>query len=282
VSNIIIKTLHSNEEFEGVVELQKIVWKLSDYQDCVPPHLLLAVSISGGAVLGAYDNNILVGMGFLMTGYSQEEGLYYHSHFLGIHPDWQHKGVGLMLKKAQYEKAVSMGVKKITWTFDPLLGPNAQLNIRKLGAIVRQYKLNFYGETKSVNNPMVGIPSDRFWVEWLIDTPRVINRMNGTYVFKDISVLSARQVNTVRCDDSGFQQMQSFDKYPDENNIFIEIPEDFQKIFDKDIDRAIDWRLKTRELFQYYFKEGFAAVDFQTIQTIEGNKNIYLLSKTIE
>ena len=35
------------------------------------------------------------------------------------------------------------------WTFDPLEIKNAFLNIHKLGAIVREYRANFYGVSSS-------------------------------------------------------------------------------------------------------------------------------------
>ena len=282
MSTIIIKTLHSNEEFEEFIKLQRIVWNYNDYRDCVPTHMLLAVSQSGGVILGAYDNDKLVGMGFLMVGYLHKDGLYYHSHFVGIHPDYQHKGIGMMIKKAQYDKALSMGVNKITWTYDPLLGPNAQLNIRKLGAIVRNYKLNVYGETKSTTKPDASIPSDRFWVEWLINTPRVKQRIEGNYPSVDLSYLDIKQVNEVEHTIAGFKKMVTFAKYPEEKNVFIEIPFDFQAIFDTDIELALDWRLKSREMFQYYFSAGFVVVDFQTIRDDSGHKNIYRLTTRIE
>ena len=51
---------------------------------------------------------------------------------LGIHPDYQLKGIGKLLKDEQRKIAKEMGYKLITWTFDPLESRNAYLNVSKL------------------------------------------------------------------------------------------------------------------------------------------------------
>ena len=57
------------------------------------------------------------------------------------------------------------------WTFDPVEIKNAFLNIHKLGAIVRSYRVNFYGVSSS--RLQGGLPTDRFVAEWYLDSPRV-------------------------------------------------------------------------------------------------------------
>ena len=55
------------------------------------------------------------------------------------------------------------------WTFDPLEIKNAYLNIHKLGAIVRSYRVNFYGVSSS--RLQGGLPTDRLVAEWHLDSP---------------------------------------------------------------------------------------------------------------
>ncbi len=57
------------------------------------------------------------------------------------------------------------------WTFDPLEIKNAFLNIHRLGAISREYRVDFYGVSSS--RLQGGLPTDRLLAEWELDSPRV-------------------------------------------------------------------------------------------------------------
>ena len=65
----------------------------------------------------------------------------------------------------------------------------------------------------------------------------------------------------------------------DDKVIYIEIPEDFQSIFNSDKKRALDWRLKTRELFTDCFAAGYSIVDFLRLTSDKESRNIYVLEK---
>src|SRR5260370_13621384 len=47
----------------------------------------------------------------------------------------------------------SEGRKFIKWTFEPMRGRNAHFNLNRLGVVVRDYAVNFYG-TDYVTNPV--------------------------------------------------------------------------------------------------------------------------------
>lgn len=53
------------------------------------------------------------------------------------------------------------------WTFDPLIRRNAHVNLVKLGATVRAYHPDFYGELADVING--SDRTDRFEVGWRLD-----------------------------------------------------------------------------------------------------------------
>ena len=53
---------------------------------------------------------------------------------------------GARLKLRQREDALARGIDLIEWTFDPLEMKNAYFNIERLGAIVRRYVRNQYGD----------------------------------------------------------------------------------------------------------------------------------------
>ena len=71
----------------------------------------------------------------------------------------------------QRREALSRGIRHMEWTFDPLEIKNAFLNIHRLGAISREYRVDFYGVSSS--RLQGGLPTDRLLAEWELDSPRV-------------------------------------------------------------------------------------------------------------
>ncbi len=96
---------------------------------------------------------------------------YLHSHMLAVSPSHRNRGLGAQLKWEQRREALSRGICHMEWTFDPLQIKNAFLNIHRLGAISREYRVNFYGVSSS--RLQGGLPTDRLLAEWELDTPRV-------------------------------------------------------------------------------------------------------------
>jgi predicted GNAT superfamily acetyltransferase len=95
---------------------------------------------------------------------------------LGVHPEYRDHGVGFALKRAQWQMVRHQGLDRITWTFDPLLSRNANLNISKLGAVCNTYLRNVYGELRDELNS--GLPTDRFQVDWWVNSQRVNHRLS--------------------------------------------------------------------------------------------------------
>lgn len=118
----------------------------------------------GGCLLAGYEGEQLVAMTFGFLG-----GDYLVSHIAAVHPEFQGRGLGEQLKRAQFEWARQRGLRRITWTFDPLQGPNARLNLVKLGAWGARYYVDFYGQLDDQLN--CGQPTDRLEVDWWIEPP---------------------------------------------------------------------------------------------------------------
>ena len=274
--DITIRELHTNEEYFEIIELQKIIWRLHNYNDCIPNHIYMAVMEIGGLVLGAFIEKKMVGFVMVMVGYTKIKDVHHHSHILGVHPDFAHLNIGYLLKKAHYKSAKSKGIKLVTWTYDPLQGPNANLNIAKLGGVVRNYKVNYYGEVMGESDLVSGIPSDRFWVEWHIQTDFVAKCINKQS--KKSGKLSEYSIiNEVKTDETGLERMIGFAK-PGSSRIAIQIPNDFQSMFDQNNKLAINWRKKTREIFLECFSSGYTVTGFDRNK----NGNYYLLEKDFE
>ncbi len=276
MSDIEIKKLSGLAEYAQLMELQKSVWMLDDYGDCLPEHVMIALKDIGGLTLGAFNGDRIIGFMIAIPGYDEEHGFYHRSHILGIEQEYRSQNIAYKIKKVHRNHAVEMGVSKIDWTYDPLLGPNASLNIAKLGGIVRTYKLNEYGENMGGSKMVSGVPSDRFLCEWFINSERVKERMSGRYK-KPVVELNTDNFLLMN-DTEGVGRSQAFNLLnpdPSGDVIIIEIPGNYQDIFDNSKENAFDWRTKTRELFRKCFSAGFMVADFVKKE----DRNFYILKK---
>ena len=282
-----LRLITDPEEFEAVYELQRIVWP-GDETDAIPIHLLIASIRNGGLVIGAYAEeecvkDKLVGFVFGFPGfYTTPDGprLLHCSHNLGVHPDVRDQGLGFKLKRAQWQMVRHQGIDRITWTYDPLLSRNANLNIAKLGAVCNKYVINYYGEMH--DNLNAGLPTDRFQVDWWVNTPRVNQRLSrharrkldaahffeaGAQVINPSGVrpdglpvpIAPTMPMALQTGKSSNQAHASLDLPA---FVLVEIPTDIlmMKVVDQSL--AMQWRLHIRDLFPKLFEQGYLVTDF--------------------
>ncbi len=162
-------------EFEQCIQLQQAVWGDSD-RELVPQHIFVVAAKTGGQIFGAYDGEELVGYLLGMVGLRDGVG-YIHSHMAGVLPAYQNCGIGRKLKLAQRDEAMARGIALIEWTFDPLKLRNAYFNLVRLGAVVRKYLPDVYGNVSSHLD--AGRPTDRLLAEWWIESARVQKILAG-------------------------------------------------------------------------------------------------------
>lgn len=279
-----IRSLDTMEDMMMVEALQAEVWPGSE-ADVVPGHILITLAHNGGVLLGAFDGERLVGfvLGFLGVDSDSPERvamarLKHCSHMLGVHPDYQGRGVGFQLKLAQRLEVHRQGIRLITWTYDPLQSPNANLNIRKLGGVVHMYLPEAYGTMRDGLNQ--GLPSDRFLVEWWVTSPRVVTRIEGTRPPLDLAhflAAGALKVNPATLDESGLLHPAESLQDIEGNLVLVEIPPDFNVVKAKDMGLALHWRNHTRVLFQGLFSRGYLVSDFVHLQGERYPRSYYVL-----
>lgn len=170
-----IQPLTDLEHMDEAVELQRTIWGYRDL-DMESRALLVISSRFIGQLLGAFDETRLIGVALAFFATSGSE-VRLHSHRVGVLDEYQNHGIGRMLKLAQREDALHRGIKVIQWTFDPLQERNAYFNLEKLGGIARHYIPNLYGITSSPLHG--GLPTDRFLIEWDLESPRVLQILGG-------------------------------------------------------------------------------------------------------
>jgi predicted GNAT superfamily acetyltransferase len=165
------------EDFDQCIQLERAVWNDDDI-GIMPVRLYLLSKACNAPTIGAFDKSgRLVGFVHTMLALVGRHAVY-HSHLAAVVEELRHKEIGFRMKMAQRERAMEAGVPLIIWTFDPLQSRNAHLNINKLGAVVRRYEVNYYGEGHSrVFDP--GVPSDRIFAEWWVSSPHVKSVLMG-------------------------------------------------------------------------------------------------------
>jgi predicted GNAT superfamily acetyltransferase len=167
---ISVRNLEDQAGFGDAVRLQQEIWGFADV-DLLPVRLFVVATKVGGQAMGAYDGGNMAGFLLAIPGIKPDGKEYLHSHMLGVLPEYRNAGVGRLLKLAQRTDAVARGIDLVEWTFDPLETKNAYFNIVRLGAIVRRYLPNQYGNSSSRLH--AGLPTDRLVAEWYIRSPRV-------------------------------------------------------------------------------------------------------------
>ncbi len=271
----VIRILERPVEIAAVEALQREVWPGSE-TDIVPLHLLVTAARHGGLLLGAFDGDRLVGFVFGFAGLDiRPDGPRprHCSHMMGVHPEYRNQGVGFSLKRAQWQMVRHQGLELITWTYDPLLGQNANLNIAKLGAVCNQYLREVYGQMRDGLN--AGLPSDRLLVQLWVNSPRVIHRL-GKRPRRQLDLAhyfqaGAQVLNPTSLDESGIPLpaaaeplLRITEESPDEAPLLlmVEIPADFYKLRAEAPQLAREWRQHSRTLFERLFALGYLVTDF--------------------
>jgi predicted GNAT superfamily acetyltransferase len=215
-----VRPLRSMQDFDACVELQRDVWGFGQ-GEVVPSNLLHVVEYVGGIAAGAFDAaGSLLGFVFGVSGVRDGEIVHW-SHMLAVRETDRNSGLGRTLKEYQRAALASAGVRRIFWSFDPLMAKNAHFNINRLGARVVEYVPDMYGVTTSPLH--LGLPTDRLIV--------------------------AIETKAEAMPDS---RLASSDE------LLIEVPMDITAITAESLAVARNWRLSVRDQFKMALAAGYA------------------------
>jgi len=171
-----IGPISTREEFESAVELQKAIWGFAEV-DLMPVRAFIVATKIGGQAFGAFHGGRMIGFSLAIPGIKSGPKSYLHSQMVGVLPEYVNRGIGRTIKLAQREDAQKRRIDLIEWTFDPLALKNAYFNIEKLGAVIRRYVFNEYGDSSSHLHG--GLPTDRCTAEWWVESDRVQAALDG-------------------------------------------------------------------------------------------------------
>ncbi|WP_245418405.1 GNAT family N-acetyltransferase [Cohaesibacter intestini] len=219
-------------ELSGIAEMQRSeAFQIEAWGEGEKPDnadILMALQSEGGLVAGAFRGEEM--LGFLLGFPTVTPGLQ-HSHRLAVKSNLRGLGLGAKLKWFQRDWCLARGVTTVRWTYDPLRAVNAGLNIGVLGAVVRDYHVDYYGAMPGMN---AGLPSDRVMAIWQLDSDRVRDRVEA----------------------DGATMLQQ--EIPQE----VHIPRDIDALLAEDPEAALAQRLRVRAALQKAFNAGRQIVGF--------------------
>jgi len=246
-----IRELATIEDMQAAEQIQLSVWGRDTYPH--PKEVLIPVEHEGGLLAGAFGpDGAMVGLVFQFPTRDPAIG---HSQILAVKDAWRGQGIGRRLKWFQRSWCLEHGITCLHWTVDPLRAANAELNIRRLGGISVTYYLEYYGPMQGID---AGAPTDRLMVEWRLSSQRVEALADHTPpdegfpgVQEGLSVVNGRPVLR----DVHFRG----------EPLLVRLPDDFICLAQVDPGLALDWRIKTRNLFLQAFELGYVVSGFTRV-----------------
>lgn len=178
----------------------------------------------------------------------------HHSQLLAVMEEWRGKGIGTKLKWFQRDWCLSRGINHVRWTVDPLRAANAVLNIRHLGGVSSNYFIDFYGQMQGID---AGVPTDRLLLDWFLDSKRVADRESGVVIEEPYENVQPVLIVT---GDSLSEPLLDLN-FP---RVMVPLPANFIQLSKTYPEKALEWRLKTREIFQHYFSRKYQIIGFSS------------------
>jgi predicted GNAT superfamily acetyltransferase len=272
---ITIRDLESIAELRAVEQLQRDVWGFADL-DIVPSSHLRAAQSAGGILIGAFDGERLIGFVYGFIGLEHGQ-LTVHSHMLAVRPEYQGRNVGFLLKRAQRERALERGIRRITWTFDPLQARNAYFNFAKLGVYADRYEVDFYGEASS-SALHQGLGTDRLWVSWPIASARVVERLergargSAPTAWRQWPIANPGSAVSESPAERDLAEIIRGEPF------LVEIPLDINALKRRNLEAARRWRQSVQRAFLHAFAAGYIAQEFFRVE--DEGRGFYLLTRT--
>jgi predicted GNAT superfamily acetyltransferase len=241
-----------------LVDLQRQTWGLPP-EDVVPANLLAVLPETGGSVLVAYraDAGFTADgwLGFAIAAGARDGVLV--SHMLGVRDQLRGRfDLGWRLKAIQGHAALLAGHHAATWTFDPMRGANARLNLEKLGARADAFTVDKYGVLRS---RLYGedVPTDRLTARWDLTDPATADRLHRVHVGRNVgptpeAVATNPEATAQNLDEIAAAQPP---------RLRYRIPGDVDRLAQHSPQDANRWRREMRTVFSALLTTRVAATD---------------------
>lgn len=264
---VVIRDCATLDEYLECVAIQEETWGRA-FSERVPAAILRVCQHVGGVTAAAFDaNGHMLGFVFGITGVDNGD-LVHWSDMLAVRPEARGRHLGERLKQYQRRKVCALGVRRIMWTFDPLVSRNAHFNINRLGALPVEYADNMYGTTRSALHGT--LPTDRFIVAWDCTSPVPDGTADGV-VPSEIPLLNPVSNGTPTLASVG-----------DVARVRVQIPVDVQPIIQQQPVLAARWRDITRRTIGERMASGYRVIAFVRVDDAGRGENLpyYVLART--
>lgn len=245
-AGVVVRSVHGAAEVRAVSELLARVWGTPTDTSPAPRNVLSAIADTDGYVAGAWLDGELVGASFGVT-YLDTDGPALRSQVTGtVRP---RHGIGEALKRHQRAWAAEQGMRRITWTFDPLVRSNAHFNLDRLGARIVRFVPDFYG---SLDDGLNGADeTDRCVVSWEVATDEQAVPVVSS---ADLLADGSHRV-LLGVDADGAPHL--FDHLG--AGVLVATPDDIVAMRQTQPDLAVRWRRAVRRAFSVAFDAGLEA-----------------------
>jgi chorismate synthase len=240
VSRTVLRPLRELADFAAAQRLARRVWGFEDLQ--TPSTFdLQVVGHVGGLTAGAFVGGELAGF---VHGLPRTDLGFacHHSHLLAVAPEHRGRGLSVRLKMFQRRWCLDRGIRRVTWTYDPLLVANARLNLVRLRARARVFLPNVYGNLGGLYG---ALPTDRFEVLWSLDSAEV-----------------ARAARGIAPEPAGVESLPLAGprRLPRAPRLAVEIPAGAPRLYAEDPAGARRARRRLRAVAEALFARGYEAV----------------------
>jgi predicted GNAT superfamily acetyltransferase len=257
-----IREVHDLSDIRAVSELFDRVWGSKAGDPLMAPGMLRAMTHAGNYAAAAFVpgtpqtpgvNGTMIGAvtGFMGT---DTDGPYLHSHILGVSDGHRGGHIGFALKQHQRAWVLANGMRKVTWTFDPLVRKNAFFNVQKLGAAADEYLVRFYGTMHDDIN--AGDDTDRLLIAWDVDSDHVERAAAGKLDEPNVAVLR-EQGASVALDENGTVDPDGWNGV-----VLCATPDDIVELRHRDPDGARVWRAALRDTLGKAMDDGYRVTGF--------------------
>ena len=275
---IAVKPLHTLEDLRATVALQQAVLGDRAHSIWQLPHLL-HIQQSGGLLLGACATTTTASAAIhgILIDLIAEADSYPTRRTVAwcVDEKLRNRGIGTKLRKAERRALQKLGVDLVCWDIDPLSSVELHIALNKLGAIVTGYSGNTIGGS---NDPLApGLATDRVRVEWWIDSPLVIGRIEQKRALphQQIGLHEMAVLTKTTILPTGVRGLIECEQHATTDYILVEIPENLADLQTRDHEAAIQWRLRSRDFMGHLFQSGYLGVGL----IHEGGRSFFLLKK---
>ena len=242
-----LRPFAARADYDACVRLQREVWG-EHFVDVVPATILMVSQRVGGVSAGAFDGDgRLLGFVFGISGIRDGE-LVHWSDMLAVRPEARGAGLGKRLKQFQREQLLERDIRRMLWTYDPLVARNANLNLNGLGAAPVEYVVDMYGDTRSALH--AGLDTDRFIVEWRLDEEGPVR-----------TAPAAADAGTVPIVDPAWSARER--PLPTPPCVRVTVPADIDALKAADPACARAWQQIQRRAFAWYLANGYRVSGFE-------------------